>query len=59
MLHEFKYNCRKEEAVAISCYGAENNEPGIYLTFEESKKKVRDHGEQFGWDLEKLERNKN
>ena len=35
--------------------GAENNEPGIYLTFEESEKKVRDQGEQFGWDLQKLE----
>ena len=36
--------------------GTENNEPGIYLTFEESKKKVLDQGEQFGWDLGKLEK---
>jgi len=35
--------------------GAENNEPGIYLTFEESKKKVYAQGEQFGWDLQRLE----
>ena len=38
--------------------GAENNEPGIYLTFEESKKKIYDQGEQFGWDLQKLENEK-
>ncbi|MBN2013714.1 MAG: AAA family ATPase [Candidatus Altiarchaeota archaeon] len=36
--------------------GAKNNEPGIYLTFEETKKKVLDQGEQFGWDLGKLEK---
>ncbi|MFH1054323.1 MAG: ATPase domain-containing protein [Candidatus Woesearchaeota archaeon] len=31
------------------------NEPGIYITFEEDKKKMLKHMEQFGWDLEKLE----
>ncbi|MFH1316031.1 MAG: ATPase domain-containing protein [Candidatus Woesearchaeota archaeon] len=31
------------------------NEPGIYITFEEDKKKMLKHMKQFGWDLEKLE----
>lgn len=35
--------------------GAENNEPGIYVTFEESKKDIVSQGEGFGWDLKKLE----
>ena len=40
------------------CYGAENNEPGIYLTIEESKDKILTQAEQFGWNLEKLEAEK-
>lgn len=36
-------------------YGAKNNEPGIYLTVEESKKNIFDQASQFGWNLEKLE----
>ena len=36
--------------------GAENNEPGIYLTVEESRDKIINQAEQFGWDLEKLEK---
>lgn len=36
--------------------GAKGGESGIYLTFEETKKKVLDQGEQFGWDLGKLEK---
>lgn len=31
------------------------NEPGIYITFEESKKRFYKHMLRFGWDLEKLE----
>jgi KaiC/GvpD/RAD55 family RecA-like ATPase len=36
-------------------HGAKSNEPGIYLTVEESKENIIDQGAQFGWDLEKLE----
>jgi len=32
------------------------NEPGIYITFEENKKKLIKHMKSFGWDLEKLEK---
>jgi len=34
------------------------NEPGVYLTFEENKKKLQKHMLKFGWDLEKLEQQK-
>lgn len=32
------------------------NEPGFYITFEESKEQVYRHMKRFGWDLEKLEK---
>ncbi len=35
---------------------AKFNEPGVYLTFEENKKKLQGHMLKFGWDLEKLEK---
>jgi KaiC/GvpD/RAD55 family RecA-like ATPase len=38
--------------------GAVGNEPGIFLTFEESKMKVYDQGELLGWDLQRLEEEK-
>ncbi len=34
------------------------DEPGIYLSFAESKEAVYTHAEQFGWDFEKLEKEK-
>lgn len=37
--------------------GAEKyNEPGIYITFEESKNKIIKHMKEFGWDLKELEK---
>jgi len=32
------------------------NEPGIYITFEEKKKKLYEDMTEFGWDLEKYEK---
>lgn len=34
------------------------NEPGIYLTFEERKDEIFRHMQRYGWDLQKLERQK-
>lgn len=34
------------------------NEPGIFITFEETKKKIYKHMLAFGWDLEKYEKQK-
>lgn len=39
-------------------YGALNNEPGIYLMFDENKDKLFYQAEQFGWDIPKLENKK-
>lgn len=36
----------------------EYNEPGVYISFEESKEVVFDRMKQYGWDLEKLEQEK-
>ncbi len=33
------------------------NEPGIYITFEERRENFIKHMKQFGWDIEKLEKN--
>ena len=38
--------------------GALNKEPGIYITFEESRDKIVRQAKEFGWDLEKLERDR-
>lgn len=38
--------------------GAKNNEPGIYLTVEESRDKILEQANQFGWNLEELEKSK-
>jgi len=35
--------------------GALENEPGVYVTFEESKEKILKQGMEFGWDLKGLE----
>lgn len=36
--------------------GAEKyNEPGVYITFEESKNKIIKHMKEFGWDIKGLE----
>jgi circadian clock protein KaiC len=34
------------------------NEPGIFLSFAESKNAIYTHGSRFGWDFEKLENKK-
>jgi len=36
----------------------EFDEPGVFITFEEEKRKMRKHMLKFGWDLEKLEKEK-
>lgn len=36
-------------------HGALENEPGVYVTFEESKDKIFTQGSEFGWDLKGLE----
>ncbi|MBU0762799.1 MAG: AAA family ATPase [Candidatus Altiarchaeota archaeon] len=36
--------------------GAENGEKGLYVSFEESREKLLEHGLQFGWEIEKLEK---
>lgn len=38
--------------------GAKNNEPGIYLTIEESKDKILEQAKQFGWNIAELEKNR-
>jgi circadian clock protein KaiC len=32
------------------------NQPGIYITFEQTAQSIRELGKQFGWDLENLEK---
>jgi len=36
-------------------YGANNNEPGVYSTMENSREDVIEQASQFGWDVERLE----
>jgi len=38
--------------------GALNGEPGIYLTVEEGRGRIVSQAKQFGWDLERLEKEK-
>ncbi|MFH1403033.1 MAG: ATPase domain-containing protein [Candidatus Altiarchaeota archaeon] len=38
--------------------GALEGEPGLYITFEESREKILQQAEQFNWDLESLEKKK-
>jgi len=38
--------------------GAKKKEPGVYITFEEKKKKLYKNMLEFGWDLEALEKKK-
>lgn len=35
--------------------GAMNGEPGLYVSFEESKEKIIEHSRVFGWDIPDLE----
>ncbi len=35
-----------------------NNEPGIFITFEEKKRDIYRHAARFGWDFAKLEKEK-
>ncbi len=35
--------------------GAEEGQKGLYVSFEESREKLLEHGLQFGWDITKLE----
>ncbi|MDO8339747.1 MAG: ATPase domain-containing protein [Candidatus Burarchaeum sp.] len=34
------------------------NEPGVYLSFAEPREAIMNHGKRFGWDFEKLEKEK-
>ena len=36
------------------CHGAENGEPGIYITFEETRKDLQQNALTLGWDIEGL-----
>jgi KaiC/GvpD/RAD55 family RecA-like ATPase len=38
--------------------GAEENEPGLYISFEEHKRSMYRNMRRFGWDLEQMERDK-
>ncbi len=37
-------------------YGAQNNEPGVYITFEEYPEAIKDNMMRYGWDLDGLEK---
>ena len=43
-------------AIQFLVEGVKRKEPGIYITFEEKKKKVYLDMLEFGWDLEKYEK---
>jgi len=45
-------------AIQFLIDGLKNDEPGIYITFEEKKKKFYEDCLGFGWDLEKYEKDK-
>ncbi len=36
--------------------GAKSGDNGLYVSFEESKEKIIEHGKQFGWDISGLEK---
>lgn len=38
--------------------GAQAGESGLYVSFEESREKLVEHGKQFGWDIPALEKKK-
>lgn len=38
--------------------GAEQGEPGVYVSFEEEPESIRETARGFGWDIEKLEKQK-
>ena len=37
-------------------YGVQHGENGVYISFEESVKQVKESAKEFGWDLEKAEK---
>ncbi|MFH1448157.1 MAG: ATPase domain-containing protein [Candidatus Micrarchaeota archaeon] len=39
--------------------GPKNNEKSLYISFEENRQSILDQANQFGWDLEKLEKEGN
>ncbi len=39
--------------------GAKNKEKSLYISFEENRQSILDQAKQFGWDLEKQEKNGN
>ncbi|MFQ5406055.1 MAG: RAD55 family ATPase [Candidatus Micrarchaeia archaeon] len=39
-------------------FGALNGEPGVYISFEEEPESIRQAERNFGWDIDKLEKNK-
>ncbi len=43
-------------AIMFLLEGLKNNEPGVYITFEEQKEKLYDDVRSFGWDLEQYEK---
>ncbi|MCK4521826.1 MAG: AAA family ATPase [Nanoarchaeota archaeon] len=43
-------------AIQFLVDGIKHNEPGVYITFEEKKEKVYENMLEFGWDLEKYEK---
>lgn len=43
-------------AIQFLVNGIKKGEPGVYITFEERKKKTYDDMKKFGWDLEKYEK---
>jgi len=45
-------------AIQFIIDGIKKNEPGIYMTFEEKKKKFYEDMLEFGWDLQKYENQK-
>ncbi len=42
-------------AVQFLVEGIKNNEPGLYITFEETRERLYQNMSEFGWDLEKAE----
>src|ERR1700682_3006706 len=45
-------------ALEFLVHGAEANEPGIFVAFEETSKRIMSNAESFGWKLAELQRKK-
>jgi len=51
--------CKTIAALQYIYKGAlENNEPGVYISFEESVDDLKKDAECFGWNFDKLEKSK-